>query len=641
MQVEYSCDQLIDIEKTKDLIVQLPFLENIWNLIEQLQTGKEPLVIPAINLEKAHNANKICDVQVNKVEYAGGFKYHIFMIDAFPFNANFGAIGTPDSATLQGNENDRHAMISAETDYLQHYQLNFNEQISNDFDWPLYQILLSTDALQRQLSNSKSLAFVHLIQQAAVYLDHLSKRNLDFSNYISSNKGMVVKKIDLFELMDSIFQLFKRDPGSYFKGVKINILPDVPRYFSADVVRISQIISNLLSAVIKYGSKGEINVKVSFNTNIKNPVYSFTVQHSGIYIERDSLPHIFSANLKTGEETNERTHIPGLYLVKKLVDMMQGEAQIKSNDKEGTTISIDLPVSDVEYKARNTEVTEDKIPFPKLPELRILIVEDSSIDRMVLSNALDEYGFMYETAVNGIDALKMLNAQDFDIILMDLYMPHLDGFQTIGKIRNNINDKVRVMPVLALSSSGGQSNLQEVVKLGANDYLLKPFNKQNLLKKILTLTGNLNMTYLNTYLKEDAIERCEVDIQAFRESSMGDLQFMMGLMENVIDQTEESLILLNRFLLDDNFDAIKKVVHKIKPIVKLYGIPQLDKALAEAEQLSIRRVDFREWQVIIDELQTLFNQAVRSLNNEILNIRKGVFYTDRHNSSYQNILSSH
>ena len=98
--------------------------------------------------------------------------------------------------------------------------------------------------------------------------------------------------------------------------------------------------------------------------------------------------------------------------------------------------------------------------------------------------------------------------------------------------------------------------------------------KKNLLKKILALTGNLDVRYLNTYLAEEKRESYVVDIQAFRESSLGDLKFMISLMENVIDQTEESMILINKLVLDDDHESLKKVIHKIKPIIVLIVVPE-------------------------------------------------------------------
>ncbi|NNF02128.1 MAG: hypothetical protein HKN22_05550, partial [Bacteroidia bacterium] len=180
LAVEYSCDQLKKIIKSKEIFEQLPFLQLEWNQIDAMEANAETYSISAVLLENANEENKLCDVQINKVKFNGNVKYHIFMIDAFQGVAS--SVSENANTDFDLSSADHSAINDVERSMYQHYQLNFNEQINNDFSWPLFQIMLSADALRKQIDNTKSLAFINLITQATKYLDSLSRRNLDIAN---------------------------------------------------------------------------------------------------------------------------------------------------------------------------------------------------------------------------------------------------------------------------------------------------------------------------------------------------------------------------------------------------------------------------------------------------------------------------
>ena len=264
----------------------------------------------------------------------------------------------------------------------------------------------------------------------------------------------------------------------------------IPKVLMGDSVRLNQIILNLISNAIKFTSKGKVTLSVRLlETNEEKVTIEFVVADTGIGLARKMIPTIFESFQQASSSTSRQYGGTGLGLaiVKQLVEWQGGTINVKSKINEGSTFSFILS-----FQRSNNEIeNETFIPeiYPEIRKINVLAVEDVPLNQMLLKIIIDDFGFERDFAENGKEAIEKLQTNTYDIILMDIQMPEMDGIEATEYIRNKMNSKI---PIIALTADVTTEDLEKCKAIGINYHIAKPIDEKLLYNKIVELVVNHN-----------------------------------------------------------------------------------------------------------------------------------------------------
>ena len=377
-------------------------------------------------------------------------------------------------------EEYKHALQKAEE--ASHAKSLFLSTMSHEIRTPLNGVIGFINLLLMDQPNPKQIENLNALKYSADNLLYMLNDILDFSKIDAGKMDLEVRPFNLIEILQNTTKSFLNSAKE--KGLSLQLMAskDIPAFLLGDSVRISQIINNLLSNGIKFTEKGEVGLLAKFIESKNNIAsISFEVWDTGIGIEQEYLPQLFEHFTQAYTDTTRKYGGTGLGLAicKKLVDIMGGNLIVESDKGKGTKFSFTLKLA-----IANTNTEE--IKSARLPEnidfsgLNVLLVEDNQVNVMVAKQLLNRWNIQVDAAVNGKDALVWVKRKKYDLILMDLQMPEMDGFESASIMR-----KAGIStPIFAISANVNSDARENVIASGMNDYISKPFKPSELSEKI-------------------------------------------------------------------------------------------------------------------------------------------------------------
>ncbi|MCK5702877.1 MAG: response regulator, partial [Cyclobacteriaceae bacterium] len=312
---------------------------------------------------------------------------------------------------------------------------------------------------------------------------------LDYSKLKTENLELRKKPVDLQSIVNLVIEmsrpLISRNDLSLINTVPV----DLP-LLDADENRLQQILYNLIGNAIKFTPKGTISISAI----PKNEFVEIEIRDEGVGIPADKLEKIFDSYEQLNPEV-DRDYIGtglGLTITKKLVELHKGSISVESKLKEGSSFKFTIPISmqqsplwiETPIIQMDETVLTTSIKSIDNAQFNILIVDDEPINRQVLSNHLKHEPYKLEMAASGAEALALLEDKKFDLVLLDVMMPKISGFEVCMKIREKY--MLSELPVIFITAKDQIIDLVEGLKFGGNDYITKPFSKQEFLARIKT-----------------------------------------------------------------------------------------------------------------------------------------------------------
>ncbi|MDP4146229.1 MAG: ATP-binding protein [Bacillota bacterium] len=347
-------------------------------------------------------------------------------------------------------------------------------------------LTLSSDLDENQRENLK------IANECVGTLMKIINDILDFSK-IEAGK-LVIDNIDfsVTELMDSIIK--PSEVQAKEKGIKLNYKrkKDIPDTLVGDPDRIAQVMNNLLTNVIKFTPGGEISVTLE-NAGVIDESFlelKCSVEDTGIGIAEDKLDYVFESFRQedTGVTRKYGGTGLGLTIAKSLVEMMGGRIGVTSKKSQGSKFYFTIKVG---YKAGEIEAaTEDilHIDIEKNKNKKVLLAEDNEISQMVIKKLLSRMGYKITTASNGKDVIKLLKTEEFEVVLMDIQIPKLNGLEVTERIRKMEEGTGRHLPIIALTAHAIEGCREKVIASGMDVYVSKPINSielQNTINELI------------------------------------------------------------------------------------------------------------------------------------------------------------
>ena len=379
-------------------------------------------------------------------------------------------------------------LILAKEEALQ--SVKFKEQflanMSHEIRTPMNAVLGFTRLLKDTNLEDDQLEYVNTINTAGQNLLVLINDILDYSK-IEAGK-LAIEHID-FNFRDVVFNVQKMlEPLAQEKHLDLNFKYSnaLPTNFKGDPVRLTQILTNLVNNAIKFTRKGKVELEVKLIKEERTrSILQITISDTGIGIPRGQLKAIFESFTQARTDISRKYGGTGLGLtiVKKLVDLLDGSIEVESKYGKGSTFSVTLPL--VTIITIQPKKEEDYIRDRyRLGQLKVLVAEDNKINQLLAKKVLDRWKFESDIVKNGLEALEAIEKKEYDVILMDVQMPEMDGYETTRKIRSDENEKTRKIPIIAMTAHAEPSQIDLCLESGMDDYISKPFYASELYDKI-------------------------------------------------------------------------------------------------------------------------------------------------------------
>ncbi len=345
----------------------------------------------------------------------------------------------------------------------------------------------------------------------------------------------------------------------------------IPEVLVGDPVRLHQIILNLVSNAVKFTTKGKITVSVCLLDEDEDKVtIEFAVSDTGIGIPENKIEQIFE-NFQQASSGTSRLYGGtglGLAIVKQLVEPQGGRINVKSKMDEGTTFSFTLSFQKTKAAAE-PEIGAVELDT-EIKNIKVLVVEDIALNQLLMKTLLDDFGFERDIAGNGKIAIEKLQTKSYDIILMDLQMPEMNGFEATEYIRTKMNSKI---PIIALTADVTSVDLSKCKAAGMNDYIAKPVDERLLYSKIIGLvkkTTPIKQTEISVTDQTKKLKYINLDYLMHRTKSNPVL--MMEMISLYLKQTPPLINIMKQSFQDKDWSSLQAAIHKMIPSFSIVGI---------------------------------------------------------------------
>jgi PAS domain S-box-containing protein len=361
----------------------------------------------------------------------------------------------------------------------------FLSSMSHEIRTPLNAIIGLTRLLAEENPKPDQLENINTLQFSARNLLVLINDILDF-NKIEAGK-VVFEQIDfdMVENLKNIVNGFQATSEGNLNVLKLHIDDQIPAFIKGDPTRLSQILINLIGNAVKFTQKGSITINAMLKTQTERTItISFSVTDTGIGIPKEKQSAIFEGFTQATVETTRKYGGTGLGLAitKRLLEMQNSQINLESEVGKGSTFSFELTFKQSDKKQSGNIQQFAQHIFEPFTDQHVLVAEDNLANQLVAKRFLTKWGLNVSIAEDGEVALKLLENESFSLILMDIQMPKVDGYEATIAIRQI--EKYKNLPIIALTASVTSGIREKVLAAGMNDYVLKPFEPEELYNKI-------------------------------------------------------------------------------------------------------------------------------------------------------------
>lgn len=369
----------------------------------------------------------------------------------------------------------------------------FLSNVSHEIRTPLNAIIGFTNLLMGEVTDQKSQEYVGYIQYAGKNLLELINDILDFSKIEAGQVHLEKAPVSIRELADEISAIMHH--RAVEKGIVYEALlaDGLPEFIETDKLRLTQILLNVCGNAVKFTEKGSVKLRVAPIGEPLNDVQNirFEVKDTGVGIPKDKLKEVFNRFVQATESTTRvfgGTGL-GLSIVKSLVQLFEGTLNLESELGHGTVFTMDFPFRIVNDAGLHDDIEKEIDITASVTSLRILAAEDNTLNQKLLKAIFERLNIPLTIVNNGQEALDRLREETFDLVLMDIQMPVMDGYTAIKEIRRTVSSTI---PIITMTAHAMVGEKEECLSIGANSYISKPFKESELLYTIAHLGNKEN-----------------------------------------------------------------------------------------------------------------------------------------------------
>ncbi|MFZ2287123.1 MAG: ATP-binding protein [Bacteroidales bacterium] len=540
-----------------------------------------------------------------------------------------------------------------EAENLARTKEQFMANMSHEIRTPVTAISGFTEQLLQEPSDEKTARTLKIIRSSSLHLERIINDILDFSKL--QDGKMVLEQIhfNVKQIAEEVYAMFAGQARRNKTDLSFSIDPATPPVLLGDPYRLKQIMINLVSNAVKFTSEGTVHFSVrGIRKQPPEVILAMEFADTGIGIDEDKIDTIFEDFTQEEMSTARRYGGTGLGLsiVRKLVDLHNGTIECKSRKNQGTTITCQIPFLIGESELITPE-TEPRLTVPpQVGNLKVLVVDDEEYNRLLFQSIFRRWGVRYAMASDGTEALEMIRSERFDLLLMDIRMPGIDGAKTTEFIRKDMGIDGSELPVICVTAAILDDQVPKYLEAGMNAFLQKPFSERTLLNAILSVTGHGQDLTSDEPLagekppggqahyegesapwevkpggqfmsagestpgdKPPEAPRERIDLRNLYRLSGGDEQFVKEMLVTFIGSTEKGLEEMLGTIRTGDKEQTADLAHKLLPPCRHLGASDLTAILEEIERRSRRGDDITQ----VEKLAGSFHDAFMGIRSEI------------------------
>lgn len=478
----------------------------------------------------------------------------------------------------------------------------FLANMSHEIRTPMNAVIGMTHLLYETNPTESQKEYLDSLRFSADSLMGIISNILDLSKIEANELEFEQRTFNLLELLKSLQQTFQFKVREKPISVVLDVDPKIKNHLIGDSVRLNQILTNLLGNASKFTNKGTIGVKAKLAVATGGQyIIQFQVHDTGIGIEEDNINKIFE-NFKQADVKITRkfggTGL-GLTIVKQLVELQGGSIEVESTKDKGSVFTIILPFKDSGVLQTEVSIKEDSehLISEALKKINLLVVEDNPMNQKLIIKILELWDCPFEIASNGYVAIEKSKEKKFDVILMDIHMPDIDGCETTQKIRANAENPNQDTTIIALTAAALLDEKNRALEAGMDDFLTKPFSPKQLkihLGKWLNIDTKISQP--TSYSQFSQNEIVSLDFTYLLDSCQGDHIFVKEMIEIFLQEIPIAMKQMKLEMENKNWQAIAEIAHRIKTNYMMVGL-NIQKENALDIEKSIKMNDFEEEEI--------------------------------------------
>ena len=497
----------------------------------------------------------------------------------------------------------------------------FLSNMSHEIRTPMNAIIGFTKVVLKTALTEKQQEYLKAIKMSGDALIVLINDILDLAKVDAGKMTFEQIPFKISVSISAMLHLF--EPKIREKNLKLvkEYDDNIPSVLIGDPVRLHQIIMNLMSNAVKFTTNGNITVSAKMlSEDDKKVTVEFSVSDTGIGIPENKIESIFE-NFQQASSGTSRLYGGtglGLAIVKQLVEPQGGSIQVTSKVNEGSTFCFSLSFLKTKAKA---EIETQLLEFDTdITNVKVLVAEDIPLNQLLMRTLLDDFGFECDIASNGKIAIEKMENKIYDLILMDLQMPEMNGFETTEYIRNTLNSDI---PIIALTADVTTVDLAKCKTVGMDDYIAKPVDDRLLYSKMVgflkkhPVTIEPSIIEPNVSALANSVKIKCTNLNYLNERTKSNKVLMMEMISLYLEQTPTLISAMKQSLLDKDWKLLQATVHKMIPSFSIMGISadyeNLARKIQEYASTQLQTDDISE---MVKELEGICMQACSELEED-------------------------
>lgn len=475
-----------------------------------------------------------------------------------------------------------------------HIQEQFLANTSHEIRTPMNGIIGMTRQLGETMLTAEQIDYVNAIKESSSSLLHVVNDILDISKMRAGKLELEKTEFRLPDLFKTL--LFSLQYNAEKKGIMINITVshDIPPVLLGDPIRLNQVLLNLAGNAIKFTEKGSVTISANLlKEENEIAIVEFRIIDTGIGIPENKSRLIFESFAQAESHTTRKYGGTGLGLTiaKQLVEQQGGKISVKSKEGQGSTFSFSLlfAIGNPQWQGNVAQQIMSGIPAnADLSNVNVLVVEDNKINQRVAALDLRKWKTNVDFADDAESAIEKLKSKHYDLVLMDISMPGMDGLQATRYIRSKMPSPVSAIPIIAMTASALVGEREKCFEAGMNDYISKPFNPVDLFNKTVKWSkSKIPTVAIASDIIVPATKKQSgklINLNILREHASGDIDYIKEMLDIYIHDMPSYVADLKSCLEQNDWEGVKKHAHKMKSPLALFNANEVKDMLAEIEE---------------------------------------------------------
>lgn len=456
--------------------------------------------------------------------------------------------------------------------------------ITHDFKAPLGSIMGYTELLSRLTEDERQRFYLDNMKSSSEHLLKLVSDLLDFHR-LDLNKAEVNRvTFNPSQLFDEIYVSF--EPLTAAKGLALqcHVAPELNGRYISDPLRLRQIVNNLLSNAVKFTQKGEISLTASYDSS----KLTIAIADTGKGMASEDRERIFQEFTRLSGAQGEEGFGLGLSIVKKLVTLLEGTIDVQSTLGKGSCFTVTLPLYPVgksiaeseSPESENVDITEESAAIPPMKVIRVLLIDDDKIQLNLTAAMLKQHGIDAVCCEQLEQLIEQLRSSVFDVLLTDIQMPAINGFDLVKLLRASNIPQAKTIPVIAVTARS-EMDKAALHEHGFAGCLHKPFT----VKELLMTVNEGQLSADEAHITED-MATAGINFSALTAYSEDDPEAASSIIQTFIEETGKNIERMQQALNDKEVDGIAAMAHKLLPLFTMIGV---DEAIPLLEWLEVQR----------------------------------------------------